>query len=231
MHKLSILIPCYNESQTIHELLTRVIAVPTFWEKEIIVIDDGSTDGTRDILATFQDRVRVILRAKNGGKGSALKDGLLQVTGQYILIQDADLEYDPKEIPSLLAAIDSGVVDVVFGSRNMRPREREGAWVPRFGVWVITKIINVLHQQKLTDVWTCYKLFPSEAAGDFAPGRFESELLLTASLSRRGYRFSEVPISYHPRAVSEGKKIRYRDGIWAIAVLVADWMVYGGVHR
>ena len=169
------------------------------------MVDDGSKDGTREIHATFQDRVQVILRAQNGGKGSAIKDGIAQSTGDYILFQDADLEYDPEEIPAMLSVIDRGEADVVYGSRNMRPREREGAWVPRIGVWTLTKIINVLHQQKLTDVWTCYKLFPAEAASDFTPGRFESELLLTSTLSRRGYSFAEVPISYHPRKAAEGK--------------------------
>lgn len=232
MHKLSVIIPCYNESATIREILGRVIAAPTQnWEKEIIVVDDASTDGTQTLLEEFWPYARIVCREKNGGKGSAVREGLVLATGSHVLIQDADLEYDPEEIQHLLEVIDRGEAEVVYGSRNLRPREREGALIPRLGVWSITKLINALHGQHLTDVWTCYKLFPSEAAGEFVPGRFESELLFTAALSRRGYRFLEVPISYHPRDASAGKKIRYRDGIWAIAILIADWMVNGGVAK
>ena len=232
MHKLSIVIPCYNESNTIRELLMRVLVASTpGWEKEVIVVDDASRDDTKAQLEEFRPHATIIFRESNGGKGSAVRDGLAHATGDFVLIQDADLEYDPEEIHLLLSVIDKGNAQVVYGSRNLRPRERQGGRIPRLGVWLLTKIINTLHNQRLTDVWTCYKLFPREAAGDFAPGKFESELLFTTALSRRGYTFAEVPISYHPRDISEGKKIRYRDGIWAIAILVADWIVYGGVPK
>lgn len=220
---LSIVIPCYNEAQTIKKLLDKVFAVDLGgWQKEIIIVDDCSTDGTRDIVRGYRDRATVLLQEKNGGKGSAVRAGLAKVAGEYVLLQDADLEYEPSDIPALLHALDHA--DIVYGSRNLRPREREGAYIPRAGVWLITKLINTLHGLSLTDVWTCYKLFPAAASNDFRAGRFESELLFTAALARRGYRFAEVPISYHPREFSDGKKIRYRDGIWAIIVIIMDWM-------
>lgn len=223
MKKLSIIIPCYNEAYTVAELLGRVCAVDLGgWDKEIIVVDDCSTDGTRAILKTFENRARVIYQDKNGGKGTAVRAGLAAATGTHMLIQDADLEYDPEEIPRLLAPLNAGAADVVYGSRNLRPREREGAWIPRVGVWCITQLINWMYWLVLTDVWTCYKLFPAAHAGEFRAGRFESELLFTAALARRGCRFAEVPISYHPRDAAAGKKIRYRDGVYAIIVLVAD---------
>lgn len=223
MKTLSIVIPCYNEAQTIQELLFRVERAPLpGWEREIIVVDDCSKDGTRDLLHAYAGNVTILYQEVNGGKGTAVRRGLAEAKGDYVLLQDADLEYDPEEIQFLLEAVDSGDADVVYGSRNLRPRERSGAFIPRAGVWFITKLMNTLYGLKLTDVWTCYKLFPREAAGDFVAGRFESELLFTAGLARRQYRFAEVPISYHPRDVASGKKIRYRDGIHAIFAIIVD---------
>ncbi len=227
MHKLSIIIPVYNERRTIERILDRVEhALMPGWEREIIVVDDGSTDGTREFLGS-RPTIKVILHEKNGGKGTAVRTGLAAAMGDFVLIQDADLEYDPEDIARLLAEVDAGRADVVYGSRNLRPREREGAYIPRMGVWGITKLINILHQLHLSDVWTCYKLFPRAAASDFRAGRFDSELLFTAALARRGYRFAEVPISYHPRDASEGKKIRYRDGFIAISRIIEDWIRHG----
>ncbi len=227
MKRLSIIIPCFNEEETIRELLRRVEEAPLpGWQREIIIVDDGSTDGTRDILKEYQSRMKVIFQEKNGGKGTAVRRGLKEATGEYALIQDADLEYDPEEIQHLLAVVAAGRADVVYGSRNLHHEKRKGFWVSRLGVWFITKLMNVLYGLKLTDVWTCYKLFPSEAGGEFAAGHFESELLFTAGLARRGYRFAEVAISHHPRPVIEGKKIRYRDGIQAIFVIILDFLVH-----
>jgi glycosyltransferase involved in cell wall biosynthesis len=222
--KLSIVIPCYNEAATIDELLRRVFAAELGdWEKEVIIIDDASTDGTRDMLQKYAFSSKVIYREHNGGKGSAVRDGLAAATGSHMLLLDADLEYEPDDIQHLLRIIEEGEAEVVYGSRNLRPREREGAWIPRAGVWFISKLINGLWRIRLTDVWTCYKLFPMEARGDFKAGRFESELLFTTALARRGYRFAEVPIRYHPREVSEGKKIRIIDGLYAIVAVLHDW--------
>lgn len=224
-HRLSIIVPCYNEEKTVAELLNRVIAAPMpNWEKEIIVVDDASRDGTRAILKTFEQKVRVMYAEQNGGKGTVVRLGIASATGDYVLIQDADLEYDPIDIQDLLAVVEKGAVEVVYGSRNLSPRTHQGGLIPRLGVWFITKLINTLYRLSLTDVWTCYKLFPREAAGDLLAGRFESELLFTASLARRGYRFAEVPISYYPRPIAEGKKIRYRDGFYAIFIIIVDWI-------
>lgn len=221
---LSIIIPCYNESRTIEELLRRVEEASTpNWQKEVIVVDDASSDGTRNILKKYEQKFRVIYQAQNGGKGTAVKRGVAEATGEYLLIQDADLEYDPSDYAALLAVIDAQQADVVFGSRNLRPRERQGAYIPRMGVWFLTQLINVLYGLRLTDVWTCYKLFPRAAADSVVAGRFESELLHTAALARRGYRFVEVPIAYHPRPLNEGKKIRYRDGLVAIYAILFDY--------
>jgi len=227
MKKLSIIIPVFNESRTIRELLRRVDdASLSDWDKEIIVVDDGSTDGTRDILREYEQRVRVIYVSKNSGKGAAVRRGLEEAHGNYALIQDADLEYDPSEIEALLGPIERRKADVVYGSRNLYHKKRSGFIIPRIGAWLVTKQLNFLYGIRLTDVWTCYKLFPMEAAPDFVSGGFESELLFTASLARRGYKFAEVPISHDPRGVNEGKKIRYRDGFYSIAVLILDRLLH-----
>ncbi|MFZ3043629.1 MAG: glycosyltransferase family 2 protein [Minisyncoccia bacterium] len=223
--KVSIIIPCYNEAGTIEELLARVAkASMPGWEKEVIIVDDASRDGTRDILCRYENEAHVIYCEQNGGKGTAVRRGMAQATGDYILIQDADLEYDPADIQDLLAVIENGAANVVYGSRRLQPGARRGGLIPRAGVWCITKLINLLYRLKLTDVWTCYKLFPKEAKDDFVAGHFESELLFTAALARRNYRFAEAPISYAPRAIAEGKKIRYRDGMQAIMSICVDWL-------
>jgi dolichol-phosphate mannosyltransferase len=225
MASISIIVPCYNEARTIEEILARLerAAIPG-WKKEIIVVDDASRDNTRDILKRYENKMLVIYCEKNGGKGTAVRRGIEHATGDYVLIQDADLEYDPADIQNLLAVIQEGGANVVYGSRTLDTRTRHGGLIPRLGVWFITKLINALYRLSLTDVWTCYKLFPREAAGDFVAGRFESELLFTAALARRRYRFAEVPISYFPRDIASGKKIRYRDGIYAIIVIIMDWV-------
>ena len=226
LRTVSIIVPCYNEKQTVGELLDRLIAapIPADWKKEIIVVDDASYDGTCDILKRYEREMRVVYCDENGGKGTAVRCGIACATGEYVIIQDADLEYDPRDIQSLLSVIENRTAEVVYGSRNLSPLTRSGGLIARAGVWFITKLINLLYGLSLTDVWTCYKLFPREAAGDFMAGHFESELLFTAALARRGYRFAEVAISYAPRAVAEGKKIRYRDGIHAILLIIADWV-------
>ncbi len=222
--KISIVVPCYNEAKTIETTLQRLFDTNRpGWEKEIIIVDDASTDGTRDILKRHEKEARVLYSPVNGGKGTAVRAGLEIATGEHVLIQDADLEYNPADIPALLLVLERGTAEVVYGSRTISPATHHGEIIPRVGAWFITKLINTLWGLSLTDVWTCYKLFPRVAAGDMVAGRFESELLLTAALKRRGYRFAEVPISYAPRTTTEGKKIRYRDGLYAIVVIVMDW--------
>lgn len=227
MKKLSIVIPCFNERNTIEKVLKKILGLTlSGWEKEIIVIDDCSIDGTRDILKKYEDRIKVIYQEKNGGKGTAVRTGLLTATGEYAIIQDADLEYNPEEIKDLLVALEEKRGDIIFGSRNLHHEKRSGFLIPRFGAWFITELLNKLYNIHLTDAWTCYKLFPLGARDDFRVGRFDSELLFTAALVRRGLTISEVPISHAPRDFSEGKKIRYRDGFHAIFLLISDRLLH-----
>lgn len=223
MASLSIVIPCYNEAHTVRQLLKKVfdVSLPG-WSKEVIIVDDASLDGTRDIVREYRNRATVLFQERNQGKGSTVKRALAAATGDYVIIQDADLEYDPGDIPALLSVLESGVADVVYGSRTLDPHARHGGLIARVGAWFITKLINTLYGLSLTDAWTCYKVFPRAASDAFTAGRFESELLFTAALARRQYRFAEVPISYAPRAVADGKKIRYRDGLYAIIAICID---------
>lgn len=221
MKKLSIIIPCFNEQETLETLIKRVqnLSLPD-WEKEIIIVDDNSTDKTRQILRTMKNDARVIYRTENGGKGSAVKDGLSAATGDSILIQDADLEYNPAEIPKLIAEANNQTL--VYGSRNLSTHKRRGFLIPRLGVWFITQLVNVFYGVRLTDVWTCYKLFPRTASHFFVAGRFESEIIFTLKALRQGFRIIEVPISHRPRSRAAGKKIRYRDGFKAIWIIITD---------
>lgn len=243
--RLSIVIPCFNERGTVRALLERVlgVAMPDGWEREVILVDDASTDGTRGVLQALDLPVRILYRDTNGGKGTALVDGFAIATGTHFLIQDADLEYDPHDIPALLCALDvqhaspqaaadrvahgeAGDRVVVYGSRNLTPGKREGKRLLQAGVWIITKLINFLYGARLTDACTCYKLFPRSAVPLFKPGGFDSDILFDPALIRAGYRVVEVPISYEPRSTAAGKKIKYRDGIKAIFALLKDFGAY-----
>ena len=174
----------------------------------------------------YKDKIKIIFQSKNSGKGTTVKRGLKDVTGDYIIIQDADLEYNPDEIPALLSDIETGKGDVVFGSRNIHHEKRSGFIIPRLGVWLITKLFNGFYKVHLTDVWTCYKLFPNSVKEHFPDGGFDSELLFTAAIIRDGLKISEVPISHSPRDASEGKKIRYRDGFYVILLLIGDRLIH-----
>ena len=220
---LSIVIPCYNEVKTIREILRRVeAALLPGWDREIVVVDDGSTDGTREALQSHGSPFRLIVQDKNQGKGFAVRTGIAAATGDYVIIQDADLEYDPQDIAGLLEALDRGVGEVIYGSRNLRSAREPGFLIPRLGVWMITKLINAMYGLRLTDVWTCYKLFPRELGKYFSGGGFEAELLFTAAVARRGFTIAEAPISHHPRTYAQGKKIKVAHGIKALVLLITD---------
>jgi len=221
--KLSVLMPVYNEARTIDEILRLVTAVPI--DKEVVVVDDGSTDGTRAILAGWDGRagVRVILHERNLGKGGALRTALAQARGDILLIQDADIEYDPAEYPSLLRPIETGRADVVFGSRFRGSAENrvQNFW-HTVGNRVLTLISNVVTDLNVTDMATCYKAFHRRVLPslDLEQRGFGVDAEITVKAARAGFRIFEVPVSYFARSRSEGKKIRLRDGAVALAALV-----------
>jgi len=219
---LSVVMPCYNEDATVAEQLKRVLASP--WVHEVVVVDDGSTDGTRDILATIDDaRVRVILHAANAGKGAALRTGLSQACADYVIIQDADLEYDPAEYGELMGPLRSGVADVVYGSRfvSSRPHRVLYFW-HSVGNRALTLMSNMFTDLNLTDMETCFKAFRRDVIQqiDIEENRFGFEPEVTAKLARAQARIFEVGISYSGRTYDEGKKIGWRDGVRAVWCIV-----------
>jgi glycosyltransferase involved in cell wall biosynthesis len=219
---LSIIIPVFNEEETLEEVLNRVSAAPVFdYRKEIIVVDDGSTDGTRELLERLRGKFNFVhLRhPANFGKGRAIQTGLEKVSGQLVLIQDADLEYNPLNYQDLLKIFKKNN-SVVYGSRNIAPKRR-GYFHYVLGVWFLTTFVNLLFGSKLTDVYTCYKLFPADSIRSIPleSNGFEFEAEITAKLLSRGHQIKEVPIDYNPRRFKEGKKIRFKDGLkglWTI---------------
>jgi glycosyltransferase involved in cell wall biosynthesis len=218
--KLSIVIPCYNERSTIAGILEAVHASP--WpDKEIIVVDDCSRDGTRDLLqGELRAKVdRLVLHEVNQGKGAALRSGIAAATGDFLVIQDADLEYDPQEYPRLLAPRAVGRADVVYGSRFMggQPHRVLYFW-HRMGNGLLTLLSNMFTNLNLTDMETCYKAFRRELIQsiEIEEDRFGFEPEITAKIAKRGCRIYEVGISYYGRTYDEGKKIGYKDGFRAI---------------
>jgi glycosyltransferase involved in cell wall biosynthesis len=221
--KLSVVIPVFNEARTIETLVSRVQAVPV--DKEIVMVDDGSTDGTRDLLARIAERhsnVRVILHERNRGKGAALRTGFGAITGDVVIVQDADLEYDPGEYPKLLEPISDGRADVVYGSRFLGGPHRVLLFWHYLGNRFLTFFSNLLANINLTDMETCFKVFRREVLEGMPlrSNRFGFEPEFTVKVAKRKYRIYEVPISYSGRSYVEGKKITWRDGFEAIYCII-----------
>src|SRR5688572_11997026 len=222
--KLSIVIPVFNEERTLATLVGRVLAVP--YDKELVIVDDASTDGSPRImeeLAARHPELRVVRHAQNRGKGAALATGLRQVQGDIVLIQDADLEYDPADYPALLKPIEDGNADVVFGSRFLGgPFQRVHLYHHYLGNRFLTALSNLFTNLNLTDMETCYKVFRREVADklDIQSRGFAVEPELTAKVARLKVRVYEVPIRYAGRDYAAGKKIRPRDGIFAVWAIV-----------
>jgi glycosyltransferase involved in cell wall biosynthesis len=220
--KLSVIVPVFDERNTVVEIVRRMRQVELPVDLEIVIVDDGSTDGTRDVLRQLADStVRVINHDVNRGKGSAIRSGLAHVTGDLVLVQDADLEYDPDDWPKLLAPILRGKAQVVYGSRFTGER-RNMLFLHWIGNRFLSLVTNVLYNTTLSDMETCYKLFDRALLDGITlrAERFEFEPEVTAKMLKRGIRIYEVPISYTGREFDEGKKITWRDGFIALWTLV-----------
>ena len=235
--KISVVVPVYNEMATIEEILLRVQAVDL--DKEIVIIDDGSTDGTREFLADLArcakvaparmtlcqsgavlraDNICVLFQDKNQGKGAALRRGFQKVRGEIVIIQDADLEYDPADYHRLIAPIEAGRADVVYGSRFLGGTHRVLFFWHYVGNKLLTTISGMVTNLNLSDVWTCYKAFRREIllGLDLRENRFGFEQEITIKIAQAGWRVYEIPVAYHGRTYAEGKKITWRDGVRAI---------------
>ncbi len=218
---LSVIMPVYNERETLSEILARVRAVDL--PKEIVVVDDGSTDGTREILREEEQKgdLKVLYHRVNMGKGAAVRTGLEHATGDFIIIQDADLEYDPRDYPKLLKPLLEGEAEVVYGSRFM-DFGKSMFFLQALGNRIVTMFTNLLYGTALSDMETCYKVFKAEVIKSIplCSRRFELEPEITAKLLKRGYHIQEVPISYQGREYHQGKKLTWRDGIKALWTLI-----------
>jgi len=219
--KLSVIIPVFNEQNTINEIIEKVkkVSLPKF-TKEIIVVNDGSTDTTKKKLTNIKN-IKIINFPYNQGKGSAVRAGLKQAKGNYILIQDADLEYDPEDIPDLLKPILSNKAEVVYGSRFLGPHKNMLFW-HLMGNKLLSFTTNILFNTTLSDMEVCYKLFPRKLVNslNLTQNRFGFEPEITAKILKKGIRIYEVPISYSGREFHQGKKITWKDGVRAFFLLL-----------
>ena len=219
--KLSVIMPVYNERATIERIIARVQAVPV--DKELVIVDDGSADGTRDILKRYEGapNVRICYHDRNRGKGAGIRTGIAECRGDIVIIQDADLEYDPKDYPALVEMIACGRADVVYGSRFLGAPHRTHMFWHFAANRFLTLVSNMFTNLNLTDMETCYKVFKAKYAPRLVlrSDRFGFDPEITARLARMKCRFYEVPISYYGRDYAEGKKITWKDGfvvLWAI---------------
>jgi glycosyltransferase involved in cell wall biosynthesis len=228
---LSIIIPVYNERKYLRKILAKVDSQKVPLDKEIILVDDCSKDGTKDILKDLEktDRYRIFYHKINKGKGAAVRTGLSHANGDIILIQDADLEYSPKDYPKLLTPILGGKTQVVFGSRfkskkgDLKEHQHITFEIHVFGNWFLTHMTNILFFSRLTDMETCYKVFTREvyeAIPRLKATRFDLEPEITAKILKSGFKIKEVPIDYFSRDFAEGKKITWRDGVKAAYYLM-----------
>jgi len=219
---VSIIMPVYNEAQYIEEIVNRVLK--TDIEKELVIVDDFSADGTRDILSKYVQHkdIKIIFHEKNKGKGAAIRTGLREVSGDVVIIQDADLEYDPRDYPKLLEPIQDGRADAVFGSRFLGGPHRVLFFWHYIGNKVLTLLSNILSNLNLTDMETGFKAFKADVIKGMGlkSDRFGFEPEVTARLARKRYRIYETPISYSGRSYAEGKKITWKDGLAAIIHII-----------
>lgn len=222
---LSVIIPAYNEVSTIKILLDKISEALAEINFEVIIVDDGSRDGTREILFEYQNRYTVLFHPENRGKGAAIRTGLAHAAGTHVVIQDADLEYDPRDLVRMFEYMLEKDIPVLYGSRSMeRGRNKEAGFTFYWGGQFLTILTNVLYNQRLTDEPTCYKMFTQAVIVplQLRCERFEFCPEVTAKVAKQGIKILEIPIAYYPRSVSEGKKINWRDGIEAIQVLVTE---------
>jgi len=225
---LSIVVPVYNEVRTVRAVIERLVAIDLPVAREIIVVNDGSTDGTREVLDSVGIRdpgsgIRVIHVDQNAGKGAAIRRGFNEATGTIVAIQDADLELDPQQLSTLVAPILSGQADVVYGSRFLAGRP-SAPWITVAANRALTTATNVLFGSSITDMETCYKIMRTEVARSLQldANRFDIEPQITARVLRRGHRIHELPVKFEPRSRAQGKKIGWRDGVRALEVLFKE---------
>ena len=220
---ISIVVPVYNEARTVAEVIDRLLAIDLPAAREILVVNDGSTDGTRDVLDRLAARpeLRIIHAVTNGGKGSAIRAGYAQASGTIVAIQDADLELDPAQLAILVQPILDGTTGVVYGSRFLAGRP-DAPWLSVLANQVLTGVTNLLFGGRLTDMETCYKVMTTEIARGLRLecNRFDIEPEISAKLLRDGHTILELPVRFEPRSRAQGKKIGWRDGVRAIQVLI-----------